>query len=94
MDSSPDRGSSRPATGSVITIAVLLAVPVVALMWVSSYAKEDPRLFGVPFFYWYQFVWVFLCALTTTIAYRLLMRLERRRRDGAAGDGSDAGRTP
>ena len=93
MENAPDPGSPRPPTGLVVTIAALLAAPVVALMWVSSYAKEEPRLFGVPFFYWYQFVWVFLCAITTSTAYRLLMGFERRRRAHAAGRPSDEGST-
>jgi hypothetical protein len=25
------------------------------------YAREEPRLFDVPFFYWYQLAWVGLC---------------------------------
>jgi Na+/proline symporter len=89
MDSRQDPGSPRPSTGLVVVIAVLLGLPVVALMWVSSYDKEEPRLLGFPFFYWYQFVWVFLCAITTSIAFRLLMRFERRRRDHAAARCSD-----
>ena len=38
--------------------AVLLMIPIVALLWVPSYAREDPELFGFPFFFWYQFLWV------------------------------------
>jgi hypothetical protein len=60
-------------------------------MWVSTYARDEPRLFGFPFFYWYQFVWVFLCAITTSVAYRLLRGFERRRRDYAALRRSDEG---
>jgi Protein of unknown function (DUF3311) len=94
VDTQQDPGSPRPTTGLVVSIAVLLAAPVVALMWVSSYAKEDPRLFGFPFFYWYQFMWVFLCAITTSIAYRLLMGFERRRRAYEASRRSDQGSAP
>jgi len=52
---------------------VLLVIPVVALMWVGSYAKEDPKLFGFPFFFWYQFLWVFLCSAMTWGAYKLTL---------------------
>ena len=27
-----------------------------------TYDQKEPRLFGFPFFYWYQLVWVFICA--------------------------------
>jgi hypothetical protein len=85
-------GSTPP--GLVAAVGVLLAVPVVALLWVSSYNKVEPRLGGVPFFYWYQFLWVFLAAAATSVAYRLVVGHERRRRaqrrDGAVG-GADGG---
>ena len=44
---------------------VLLAIPIVALLWVPHYAKVEPRLFGFPFFFWYQFLWVFICSALT-----------------------------
>ncbi len=53
--------------------AVLLAVPVVALLWVPSYARETPTLFGFPFFFWYQFLWVFLCSAMTWTAFKLTL---------------------
>jgi len=58
---------------------VLLLAPFVALLWVSSYAKDDPRLWGFPFFYWYQFLWVLLASLFTFLAYRLVRSTERSR---------------
>ena len=45
----------------IVAACVCLAIPVVALLWVPSYAREDPSLGGIPFFYWYQFLWVFIC---------------------------------
>ena len=62
----------RPPTPALVVIAVLLLAPVVALMWVGSYARETPRLWGMPFFFWYQFLWVFLAAACTYTAYRIL----------------------
>ena len=29
-----------------------------AMLWVGSYAKVDPTFIGIPFFYWYQMLWV------------------------------------
>lgn len=34
---------------------LLLVLPVAALLSVPLYAREEPALFGWPFFYWYQF---------------------------------------
>ena len=59
--------------------AALLAIPVVALLWVGSYAKVEPTFAGFPFFIWYQFLWVFLCAGCTWAAYRVV-RIARPRR--------------
>jgi hypothetical protein len=48
----------------------LLVLPYIGLLWVPIYAREDPELFGFPFFYWYQFAWVPLTAVLTFIVYR------------------------
>jgi hypothetical protein len=38
---------------------LLLLVPFAALLWVPFYNSIEPSVWGIPFFYWYQFVWVF-----------------------------------
>ncbi|MFE0425354.1 DUF3311 domain-containing protein, partial [Streptomyces sp. NPDC058953] len=53
-----------------LAAAVLLA-PVVALLWVPSYAAGRPALAGVPFFYWYQLAWVPGCSLGLLAAHLL-----------------------
>ena len=66
--------STPPTNKSLLVIAgILLAIPVVALSWVSSYARETPRLGGVPFFFWYQFLWVFITAGLTYTAHRIVL---------------------
>jgi len=63
-----------PTNKTLLVVAgVLLALPIVALLWVDSYARETPRLGGVPFFFWYQFLWVFICAGLTYAAHRLVL---------------------
>lgn len=49
--------------------ALLLLVPFVALLWVPFYNSTDPVLFGFPFFYWYQFLWVPITSLLIYIVY-------------------------
>ena len=66
--------SAPPTNRTLIVIAsILLAIPIVALLWVGSYARETPRLGGFPFFFWYQFLWVFICAGCTYAAHRLVL---------------------
>ena len=55
---------------------LLLLAPFVGLLFPGWYAKSDPELFGFPFFYWYQFVWVFVAALLTGFVYRATRRRE------------------
>jgi len=47
----------------------LLAIPWIAMVWVPSYNRVDPQLWGFPFFYWYQLLWVLVSALLTGIVY-------------------------
>jgi hypothetical protein len=49
---------------------LLLVPPFVGLLWVPLYAEAKPRLFGIPFFYWYQFAWVPVTALLIWLVYR------------------------
>ncbi len=48
----------------------LLLAPYVALLWVPFYARQQPELWGFPFFYWYMFLWVILTAGLTGIVYK------------------------
>jgi Protein of unknown function (DUF3311) len=69
--------SRQLPTGVAVAVAVLILVPIVALMWVGSYAKEGPQLWGFPFFYWYQLMWVFIASGCTWLAW-VLVRNARR----------------
>ena len=50
----------------------LLILPGLGLLFPAIYARETPALFGFPFFYWYQFAWVFLTAAITGLVYFLV----------------------
>lgn len=41
----------------------LLALPFVATLVPPFYARRAPELFGFPFFYWYQILWIVISAL-------------------------------
>lgn len=81
----PETGpQSRPGLPVVtpirVVIGLCLFVPFVVLMWVSSYSRTEPALIGLPFFYWYQMLWVVLSAAMTMLAYKLVKRDEAARR--------------
>ncbi len=41
-------------------IHLLLLIPYVAMLWVPFYNRVEPMLAGIPFFYWYQMLWILL----------------------------------
>jgi hypothetical protein len=48
----------------------LLLLPFLALLYPPLYSHVTPRIFGIPFFYWYQAVWLAITAAITTIVFR------------------------
>ncbi|MEV2194413.1 DUF3311 domain-containing protein [Streptomyces phaeochromogenes] len=68
-----------------VVIAVCLIAPFVAMLWVGSYAKVDPAFIGIPFFYWYQMLWVFISTALTMVAYKLWNRDQRARKSQKEG---------
>ena len=47
----------------------LLVLPFVATLIPPLYARGAPALFGFPFFYWYQILWIVLSALIVWVVY-------------------------
>ncbi|MFD4655040.1 DUF3311 domain-containing protein [Kitasatospora sp. NPDC058444] len=80
-------GSPVPAvTPERVLAGLALLVPIVAMLWVSSYDKNDPAVAGMPFFYWYQLLWVPVSAVFTVAAYLLITRDEKARQAARKGD--------
>ncbi len=48
----------------------LLLVPFAATLFPPFYAHATPALFGFPFFYWYQMVWIVISALIIWVVYQ------------------------
>ena len=48
---------------------LLLIAPFVGTLWVPFYNAVEPRLAGVPYFYWYQFLWIIIGAVLTGVVY-------------------------
>ena len=48
---------------------LLLLAQFVFLLWPAYYNKIEPSWIGVPFFYWYQMLWVIVSAILIAIVY-------------------------
>jgi hypothetical protein len=48
---------------------LLFVIQFVAVLWPPFFNKADPSFIGMPFFYWYQLLWVILGAILTAIVY-------------------------
>jgi hypothetical protein len=48
---------------------LLLALPYLGLCFPGIYSRATPALLGFPFFYWYQFAWVFVASCLLGIVY-------------------------
>ena len=73
-------------SGVLIAIAIAIVLPLV----VPIYARSEPALAGIPFFYWFQMLWVLIDSALLWICYLLIVREDRRRR--AAVRGPEAGK--
>ncbi len=69
-----------------IAVGALLLVGIIAPLLVGTYDRVEPRLFGFPFFYWYQLLWVFLAAAVCALSFWLLKR-EREAYERRTGTG-------
>jgi 4-hydroxybenzoate polyprenyltransferase len=84
----PSRPGKSPATWGIVTI--LLAAAILGTLWVPIYARSMPKLGYLPFFYWYQLIWVPLTAALCWICYLLLRT--KPPRDVRPGNGGGARR--
>jgi hypothetical protein len=52
----------------------LLLIPLAGTLVPPLYNSADPEVAGIPFFYWYQLLWVPLSVLVTWTVYRKTKR--------------------
>ena len=62
---------TRPTPIARAFVYLLFLIIVVVALWVPLYNRIEPTLFGFPFFYWFQMVWIVMTAVATLLAYRL-----------------------
>jgi Protein of unknown function (DUF3311) len=56
----------------------LLIVPLLGTLFPFIYNTRDPELIGIPFFYWYQMLWIPLSVICTLVVYRKTREEPRR----------------
>lgn len=61
----------RPTRFQRTLVYLLFAIVAIDALWVPLYNRLDPHLFGIPFFYWFQFLWIVVAAIATGLAYKL-----------------------
>jgi hypothetical protein len=61
--------SSSSKTANKTGWKLLLILPYLGLCIPAIYARATPTLFGFPFFYWYQFLWVVLTSALLGFIY-------------------------
>jgi phosphoglycerol transferase MdoB-like AlkP superfamily enzyme len=91
-DRTPEHIPEPPGPGRLIAAGVALAIAIIVPLLVWTYAKTEPELGGIPFFFWYQFLLVILSVVLTSIAFRLVSSHDRDRRavQGLGRGGEDA----
>jgi hypothetical protein len=59
-------------------VHLLLGVPYLAVLWPPFYNRIDPAIAGIPFFYWYQMLWIALGAAVLIPVYLADERATRK----------------
>jgi hypothetical protein len=59
---------------------LLLVVPLIGVLIPTFYNRLEPELAGIPFFYWYQMLWIPLSVGITVLVY---VKTRERGRDDA-----------
>ncbi len=72
--------TTPPGKGPLYAAGVCLTIAIILPLMVWTYAKTDPKLWGIPFFFWYQFLLVFVSVALTSVSYRLVIGHEQQRR--------------
>ena len=72
-------GMSSRALWTVI--GVILVPSIVVPLLVGLYDRTDPKLFGFPFFFWFQFLLIIVVTSLTGFCYWLSLIAERKTRE-------------
>ena len=48
---------------------LLFIIQIAVALWPPLYNRVEPTLIGIPFFYWFQLLWVIVSAVFTAVVY-------------------------
>ena len=60
---------SRPQRRRASWALILLIVPFIVLLWPPFYNFDQPEFIGIPFYYWFQLLWIIITAILTAVLY-------------------------
>ncbi len=60
---------TRPERKNRRWVRWLLILPFIVLLWPPFYNFRTPELIGIPFFYWFQLLWIIITAVLTATVY-------------------------
>jgi hypothetical protein len=65
---------ASPATGGGRRAGIswnwLLVIPLIGTLIPAFYNRATPKLFSIPFFYWYQLLWIPITVALTLVVFR------------------------
>ena len=62
---------TRPERRGRSWLLLLLLIPFIVLLWPPFYNSDLPEFVGIPFFYWFQLLWIILTAILMAVVYLL-----------------------
>jgi hypothetical protein len=62
---------TRPARKGRSWLLLLLLIPFIVLLWPPFYNSDQPTFIGIPFFYWFQLLWIIITAILMAVVYFL-----------------------
>ena len=60
---------TRPERKKRHWLRLILVLPFIVLLWPPFYNFRDPEFAGLPFFCWFQLLWIVITATITAIVY-------------------------
>jgi hypothetical protein len=48
---------------------LLFAIEFIVALWPPFYNQSEPSWIGIPFFYWFQLLWVLIAAVFNAVVY-------------------------